>query len=367
MSNGKPKVEIPAWQRAAQPTPAPVDDPVYSQPQQPKEESKTGADVKEDTFSSEENDGGAEAAEESVGVQEEEIARPQHVFGRDDFADFKQRQVEQRTTPPPQQQQHATLTVPPIITYPEFLVEAHKPPPLITPTRVLNTLYVAGGISTLLYAASKYIVTPMVDTLHESRHDFLSHSQSKVDELNSRLSKLISKQPGGTTMPSDVDDGDSDVSDPTELYHRDMGTQTELPLEEWNTKLNVWKVEEEKKKEHVEYAANGLKIIESHISEMADASDQAGEAHKDRREKMNELRHYLDQLLYGTAGGPLWTEDSTKNAYGMSSAMGGIGAMDGSNTNNNKKEDDAIEKLKKEIRGVKGVLLSAKRFPLPAR
>lgn len=363
MSNGKPKVEIPAWQRTAQPTPAPVDDPVYSQPQQPEKESEMEADVKEDTVSSEEKDGGAEAAEGSVGTQKEDIARLQRVFGRDEFADFKQRQVEQMNTPPPQQQQQATHTAPPIITYPEFLVEAHKPSPLITPTRVLNTLYVAGGISTLLYAASKYIVTPMVDTLHESRHDFLSHSQSKVDELNSRLSKLVSKQPGGTIMPSDVDDDDSDLSDPTELYHRDMGTQTELPLEAKSTIRNV---EEEKKKEHVEYAANGLKIIESHISEMADASDQAGEAHKDRREKMNELRHYLDQLLYGTAGGPLWTEDSIKNAYGTSSAMGGIGAMDSSNTNNNKKEDDAIEELKKEIRGVKGVLLSAKRFP-PAR
>jgi hypothetical protein len=46
--------------------------------------------------------------------------------------------------------------------------------------------------------------------------------------------------------------------------------------------------------------------------------------------------------------------------------MGGVGAMDGSNSNS-KKEDDAIEELKKDIRGVKGVLLSAKRFPPAGR
>ena len=344
MSNGKPKVEIPAWQRAAQPKPAPVDDPVYSQPQQ--SESETTEDVKEVAVSSEHTE--SEAVEETT----EEPAKQPHVFETSDFDSFKQRQAQ-----PPQEQHQQAPSIPPIITYPEFLVEAHKPPPLITPTRVLNTLYVAGGISTLIYAASKYLVTPMVDTLNESRHDFLTHSQSKVDELNTRLGKLVSKQPGGKSTSSEVEDDIESVdSDPTELYHRDMGTQTEVPPE---PKSSVLKAEEEKKQSPAEYATNGLKIITSHITEMADQSDAAGEAHKDQKEKMNGLRHYLDQLVYGTVGGPLWTEESIKNAYGNSGAMGG---NDGTN-GDKKKEDDAIEELKKEIRGVKGVLLSAKRFP----
>ncbi|KAI5358320.1 Putative peroxisomal membrane protein [Septoria linicola] len=343
----KPKVEIPAWQRAAQTKPSPAEDPVYSQPQHSED------DVQEVAVSStEEAEAKAETATQESTSSSEEPAKQQNVVASADFDSFKQQQnTSQQATPspapapPPQQQQ---VAAPPIITYPEFLVEAHKPPPLITPARVLNTLYAAGGLATLVHAASKYIITPMVDNLSESRHDFLSHSQSKVDELNDRLSKLVSQQPGARSAASEAgDDTDSETSDPTELYHRDMGTQTEAPPE---PKPLISQSEE--KKDHVEWATNGLKIMESHISEMADASDKAGESHKDRLEKMNNLRHYLDQLLYGTIGGPMWTEQSIQNAYGSNGTNG-----------ESKKEDDAVEELKKEIRGVKGVLLSAKRFP----
>ncbi|KAM3414567.1 hypothetical protein BST61_g9726 [Cercospora zeina] len=354
MSNGKPKVEIPAWQRAAQTRPAPADDPVYSQPQnaesQPTEVDKV--DLKDVAVTDE---GSAESIEHEAQKepvvtvsQAEDAKKHQHIFQSDDFDTFKQRQ-QPPAQPRPQQEQRPVA--PPIITYPEFLVEAHKPPPLITPTRVLNMLYAAGGLATILYAASKYIINPMVDNLSEARHEFLTHSQSKVDVLNERLSNLVSKQPGTKPASSDIeDDTDSEISDPTELYHRDMGTQTEAPPEPKSL------IVENGEKDHVEWATNGLKIIESHINEMADASDKSGEAHKDRLEKMNNLRHYLDQLIYGTVGGPLWTEDSIKNAYGN-----GINGTDG------KKENDAIEELKKEIRGVKGVLLSAKRFPPVSR
>lgn len=350
MSNGKPKVEIPAWQRAAQPKPAPADDPVYSQPQNAESQATESDNVEVKEVAVESEGQTANAANEAdvtpvaTATQQEDSAKNQHVFQSEDFDTFKQRQQ-----PPaqPQTQQEQRPAPPPIITYPEFLVEAHKPPPLITPTRVLNTLYAAGGLATILYAASKYIINPMVDNLSESRHEFLTHSQSKVDVLNERLSKLVSKQPGTKGASSEVDDDtDSEISDPTELYHRDMGTQTEAPPEPKSL------IVENNEKDHVEWATNGLKIIESHMNEMADASDKSGEAHKDRLEKMNNLRHYLDQLIYGTVGGPLWTEDSIKNAYG-----------NGTTGTESKKEDDAIEELKKEIRGVKGVLLSAKRFP----
>ena len=67
---------------------------------------------------------------------------------------------------------------------------------------------------------------------------------------------------------------------------------------------------------------------------------------KERQEKMSNLRHYLDTLMYASPGISVWSSaDDVKGAD-----------VDGG-------REDAIEELKREIRGVKGVMLSAKRFP----
>lgn len=360
MSNAKPKVEIPAWQRAAQPKPAASEDPVYSQPQahenndaaqQPAPNPSEEAEP-EPVPSSDTSPTTSPQAEEPADTTAPESE--QYVFHSADFDDFKQQQqqrvVEPRAAPPPVPQQQRPQG-PPIITYPEFLIEAHKPPPLITPTRILNTLYAAGGVSAILYGASKWIISPMVDTLNDSRHDFLNHSQCKVDDFNERLSKIVSKMPAPKSSSAEAEDDevDSITSDPTELYHRDMGTQTLDPPEARSTIAT-----NTEKKDPVEWASNGLNILKEHVKEIADGSDKAGESHKDSTDKIAALRSYLDTLLYGTAGGATWSEESIR-AY-----QTGTGPA-------NNAPDDAIEDLKKEIRGVKGVLLSAKRFPAASR
>ena len=58
---------------------------------------------------------------------------------------------------------------PPIVTYPEFLTQPSKPPPLMTMTTFLNTLCAFGGLSTLIYGTSKLVLAPMVDSLTDAR------------------------------------------------------------------------------------------------------------------------------------------------------------------------------------------------------
>ena len=269
-------------------------------------------------------------------------------FQTSDFEGFKQQQQAQ-TRPTTQPQPKASA--PPIITYPEFLVEAHKPPPLITPGRILNTAYVAGGIAALLYGASKYLVTPMSASLADARHEFATHSQSKIDEMNERLGKLVSKAPEAkkeNANETETDETESETSDPTELYHRDMGTQTTPPSSRRSSSADstTLAAAEKKTKDMISYQSTNLDILKSHLTSMLQGTESLEQPNKDRQDSVNKLRQYLDSLLYASPGiSSIWTTGDDAAA-----------TKDGN-------KDDAVEELKKEIRGVKGVLLSAKRFP----
>ncbi|EME39314.1 hypothetical protein DOTSEDRAFT_75137 [Dothistroma septosporum NZE10] len=360
MSNGKPKPGIPSWQRTAQTRPAPTEDPVYSQPEESHGQQETAAELKEVTVAPvpTEDDVDVDSEENAAKPSESTSNDPQPAagaqaesgssFGVSDFETFTQHDRQQSrpvaTSSQPTQQ---TSAAPPIITYPEFLVEAHKPPPLITPSRVLHFTYGAGAVAALLYGTSKWILNPMQDSLSEARHDFLTHSQSKVDELNERLSKIVTKIPGpkkdGTSSEIDADEADSITSDPTELYHRDMGTQTSPPP---TRRSSLPGGATQVKKDPVTYQVGALEIMKNHLDELATRSEKTADANKDRQETMNKLSHYLDGLTYG-GGSYVWqtSEDATALKSG------------------NEGKNDEIENFKKEIRAVKGLMLSAKRFP----
>ncbi|KAK3710298.1 hypothetical protein LTR37_010364 [Vermiconidia calcicola] len=247
--------------------------------------------------------------------------------------------------------QQTPSSAPPIITYPEFLVDAHKPPPLITPTRILNTAYIASGLAALIYGASKYLVTPMSDSLAEARHDFAMHSQSKIDEMNEKLSGLVSKVPEAKKGRSiaghsevEEDTAESITSDPTELYHRDMGTQTSPPPSRSTSISGLPDTANNKKEAASSHENSVLTILNSHLTDFLTNSEKLETPNKDRQDAMNKLRHYLDTIMYASPHISAWSNGDDS----------GKGKGDGK---------DAVEELKMEIRGVKGVLLSAKRFP----
>ena len=132
----------------------------------------------------------------------------------------------------------ARRDVPPIITYPEFLLHQSKPPPLVTLRSVLYTLYGAAGLGATIYGASEYIVKPMLATLTDARLDLAGTTEENLKKLNEKLEQNVTRLPPSllaskSTAPS-ISDAEDDVesitSDPTELFHRDIGTQTSQDL-----------------------------------------------------------------------------------------------------------------------------------------
>lgn len=115
-----------------------------------------------------------------------------------------------------------------------------------------------------IYGLSKYILAPMVQNLSDSRHDFAQHTHEQLKELNERLGKAVSVDPANNTKKiTDVADDVSEAdSDPTELYHRDYGTQTTPNLSRRPS------VTSDDPQPIVTAHETRLKIIKSHLQEL---------------------------------------------------------------------------------------------------
>lgn len=239
--------------------------------------------------------------------------------------------------------------VPPVITYPEFLVHASKPPPLVTTDRLLNTAYVTAGLYATIYGLSKYIIGPQQAALSESRHEFLGHTKTQVERLNTRLSTMVFKAPPSrptTSSGLDQADNKSDTSDedPTELFHRDFGTQTSPNL---SRRASSSELSDLFPADVVSGHENRLKIMALHLKDLQHSNSSIEEKEDDVTKQLTSLTSYLNDLTYS----------SPYYRYGG----GNYGGWSGTDTSGNK--DDEIDKFKTEIRGVKGVLLSTRNFP----
>ncbi|KZM19213.1 uncharacterized protein EKO05_0006433 [Ascochyta rabiei] len=248
--------------------------------------------------------------------------------------------VEAAPTTPPR-----TREIPPIVTYPEFLAQTEKAPPLITTKRLVNTAYVAGGLMATIYGLSRYIVAPMAQDLAEARHDFATHTKEQLQELNKKLGGSVSVDPA-TKVKKSVSEMGDDVSeadsDPTELYHRDYGTQTTPNLSRRpsvaDTDAHPTVTAHEKR----------LKMISSHLNEIAANRTNSHVAHDSLQTKVSDLTSYLNDMSYQSQ-----YYSSMNGLYG-----GSYGLPSGKDG-----KKDQMEILKQDIRAVKGVFLSARNFP----
>lgn len=261
-----------------------------------------------------------------------------------DVADFK------KTTPNPSQPQPvATRDVPPVVTYPEFLVQPQKPPPLVTIDRLLNTAYIAGSLGAVLYGVSKYLVAPMTDNLTSARHEFAQNSESQITKLNEKLSNIVSTTPSSSKFKIITDGTDSDddsiVSDPTELFHRDIGTQTSPAPSRRLSTSSASSTPALPPKSTTEKHQDRLRILSSHLSELLSDADISEKSTVTAKDSVSELRDYLNGLMY------------------LPPAQIEYGSWNQASLVERGRKDDAVTALKAEIRGVKGVLLSARRFP----
>lgn len=245
--------------------------------------------------------------------------------------------------------------VPPIITYPEFLFQERKKPPLVTVQGILYTLYAAAGLGAGIYGASEYFVKPMISNLTSSRHELAETASENLKKLNEKLEQNVSTIPphpsSGAAADTD-EDSESITSDPTELFHRDAGTQTTLEAPEASLSASSDKPTPDPT-EKVSSHIRRLETIRSHLSEFAESESKSSDADDSVRLRLNEMRHYLDGLQYSRSS-------YSSSNFGMYTSMD---TGSGTATGVGRGEEDAITNFKSEIRGVKGALLSARNFP----
>ncbi|KAK4172084.1 putative PEX14/17 peroxisomal biogenesis factor 14/17 [Triangularia setosa] len=239
---------------------------------------------------------------------------------------------------------------PPIITYPEFLTTPTRPPPLITPSGFLNTLYAFGGLSTLIYGTSKFVLEPMVTTLTSSRIELAETANDRLSKLVAKLEETVSEIPvypnhNNNPSPRVSLDVQSQYDDPTELFHRDIGIQTEdtprsslqisTPLFPGNSAAES----------AMSYQSRRLGGLVSSLKQVNEGLVSQTEGYADVKTVLEVLRDDLDGLASQTSGDYM-SGGGGYNMYGS-----------------RQEPDDEIKKAKENIRRVKGVLLSTRNFP----
>ncbi|KAK4184874.1 peroxisomal membrane protein PEX14 [Podospora australis] len=225
---------------------------------------------------------------------------------------------------------------PPIVTYPEFLTKPARPPPLVTVNGFLNTLYAFGGLSTVIYGTSKYILEPMVSTLTEARISLHDTAKDDATKLVAKLEKTVSEVPVYKHSHTD-DDAVSHYDDPAELFHRDVGVQTSPP---GSALASPGLPSESAAALHT----RRLKDITSSLKQLNEGLVSQSEGYADVKVVLDVFQDELDAL----------------NAAQMTDFVGGYNLYGVASKN---EPDDEIKKAKDNIRRVKGVLLSSRSFP----
>lgn len=248
--------------------------------------------------------------------------------------------------------------IPPIITYPEFLLKPQKPPPLITFERLANATYALAGISALTYGASKYIVQPMLETLTEARHELAETTQSDLETLNTKLESTVSHVPyiASSAVLQKKKEQDWEVesidSDPTELFHRDIATQTSPPRSRSMSLSST----DFPAQDPTDSQSSRLLSLHSTLSTLL-TSTTTHFSHDSLKDTMSEFQGVLDKL---EASYNPFQIDYT-NTFG--SYNGVTANVNGDDKSKNKKQDNEATRFKNEIRALKGAFLSSRNFP----
>lgn len=266
--------------------------------------------------------------------------------------------------------------MPPIVTYPEFLTTSQKPAPLVTLPRLVKGLYAAASTSLLAYGASRFVVSPMVSSLASARLDLTATADAKVSALVNKLEGVVSVVPphpfsssqsiarksnrrqfgldDEENSDSDLDDLSSEASDPTELFHRDIGVQTSsslpsspraAPVTNNSTSLPSLLGAAEKnpsvaQADRLNRLTQSLRGLESSLDDQRDSADQFGTI-------VTLLNEDLDRIA----------------VEGSAVHLPPLSYTSGYRSTSAREIDDEIKNARDGIRRLKGVLLSARSFP----
>ncbi|KIW77366.1 hypothetical protein Z517_09812 [Fonsecaea pedrosoi CBS 271.37] len=256
--------------------------------------------------------------------------------------------------------------VPPIITYPEFLLKPQKPPPLVTFERLAHAAYVFAGASALTWAASKYIVQPMIESLTEARHDLAETAKTDLETLNKKLESTVSHIPyipSSTVLQQqkaqdDDDDVESVDSDPTELFHRDVATQTSPRPSRAMSFSSFPDNDHLYAQDPTTSQSSRLRSLHSTLFSLLNSQNNSYS--QDRlKDSVSGFQAVIDKL------------EASHNPFqvdfmGSFSSYSGPGTSTATGTDNKQKKQTPVNeatKFRNEIRALKGALLSSRNFP----
>jgi hypothetical protein len=213
-------------------------------------------------------------------------------------------------------------------------------------------MYTTVGAIAGMYGLSRYVLDPMHVQLSEARHDFFTHAGTKVDELNGRLSKVVTVPPGKSSTKakdSEVPDNasvTSEASDPTELFHRDIGVQTSPPLSRNHSSWSLSESDPTNSTEALARQESRIGSITSTLRDIRFTVDYTGNKEKDVSAQVDAFTKYLNELMDSSPyykyqnNFPTWNNASSATAT-----------------------TDEFDKFKNEIRSMKGAMLSTRNFP----
>ena len=202
----------------------------------------------------------------------------------------------------------------------------------------------------------------MLDSLTDARHSLFETASSNLKTLNQKLSDVVSVLP--YTHPQGhgeaAEDVESITSDPTELFHRDTGTQTSAPISPALSSYSSPPAHDgTDAMTPIVSQGVSLRSLHTHLASALDSSYRVAESDETLEHSVQALQYYLEGLRFGRLRLPIRPTDS---AAGRQS-----GVVEGQAASDDRGVEDEVAKVKAEIRGFKGALLSAKNFPSGGR
>lgn len=175
----------------------------------------------------------------------------------------------------------------------------------------------------------------MVDALSSARLSLFETCSKNLQSMNEKLEQTVSK------VPSELDrEGGNFVNrrlsadlDPAEFFHRSIATQTSPESSRLPSPEDSHPVSDSLQKDPNEHLHNLHERLQGLLASEATAGDSLIAV----KSRLNQFQHYLDSLTYGSL---LVSNDQLRVS-----------------------KEDEISKMKGEIRGFKGALLSARSFP----
>jgi hypothetical protein len=190
----------------------------------------------------------------------------------------------------------------------------------------------------------------MHESLTEARLDFHATTSQRLEALVSRLEETVSvvpPLPAGKRSVAAGDDTDSDIDDPTEMFHRDIGTQT-ANLEE----LPPTSASPTPAPSPSESQATRLQDLVSSLQPLNESFRTQSTDFHDIGTLIDVFRDDLQAMGGNKSSQPIYGRSSSSSYNSYSYQLGGF-----------KEPDDEIKKARDGIRRVKGLLLSTRNFP----